>query len=371
MKIWFVLGAPEHLFGGGEVFAVRLARWLKIRGHDVEVVTRPDSLTGEAARKAFLKVRELPLKNDLDLKSRRRLGAWFNAENPDAVIGAWGRDIKLSARAARRAGARLFWLQGTVLSKNSRSHRRLDRNFLAGYFAPSEFTKQQLVERGGIEPDRVSVVYPAVNPKPFGSDGTAANSADEFRRAYNIPPDTTVALCLSRHVEIKGHAYLLEAWADIFQQRDNAILVIAGTGPLEAKLRSRVSELGMDSRVRFTGHIPDTRPALWNADILVVPSLEEPLGIVTLEAMAAGVAVVASDVGGIPEVVEDGSSGLLVPAGDATQLRDAILRLIDHSDYRMELVHNGKRRVERFSADNCFPIFESVVAGNHSEPVCA
>ena len=371
MKVWFVLGAPADLFGGGEVFAVRLARWLKIRGHDVEVVVRPESLTGEAARKAFLKVRELPLKNDIDVISRVRLKRWFRAAQPDAVIGAWGRDVKLSARAAKAAGAKVFWLQGTVLSNTSRSHRKLDAQFLDGYFVPSEFTKSQLAERGQIEPDRITVVYPGIDPEPFAPDVQAADRGDEFRRAYDIPPDSSVALCLSRLVEIKGHAHLLDAWAEVCRSLDQSVLVLAGSGPLDATLKARATELGIADRVRFTGHIPDSRPALWNADLLVLPSLEEPLGIVTLEGMAAGVAVVASRVGGIPEVVEDESSGLLVSPGDTSQLRDAMLRVLGDKEFRLRLVASGRQRVEHFSADQCFPKFESTIAPAESNPVCA
>lgn len=373
MKIWFVLSAPQELLGGGEVFAIRLARWLKIRGHDVQVVARPGGRVYETARTSYLNVRALPMRNDLDLLSRGQLKRWFEAERPDAVLGAWGRDIKLAGRAARKADARIFWMQGTVLSDGSRTHRKLDAKFVDGYVVPSEFTRRNLAERGSLSPEKITVVYPGIDPRPFAPDEHAADRGDEFRRAYDISPSALVVLCLSRHVEIKGHSYLLQAWADVCRENHSAILVIAGSGPLTGNLKEQAQGLGITDRVRFVGHLPDARPALWNADVLVVPSLEEPLGIVTLEGMAASVAVIATRVGGIPEVVQDGVSGLLVEPGDTVQLRDAISRLLLSDELRHALIEGGRQRVQRFSADVCFPVLEDLVQSSlpAAEDACA
>jgi colanic acid/amylovoran biosynthesis glycosyltransferase len=164
-------------------------------------------------------------------------------------------------------------------------------------------------------------------------------------------------LCVASLEEVKGHAHLLEACRILVAGGTPVTCTLVGTGPCEPLLRRQVAGGGLEEVVRFVG--PRTRPQvlelLRDADVAVVPSVETPRGdregipIALMEAMSAGLPVVASDLSGIPELVEDDRTGLLVPPGDPSMLAAALQRLADDRALRERLGREGRRAVlERF-----------------------
>ncbi len=129
----------------------------------------------------------------------------------------------------------------------------------------------------------------------------------------------------------------------------NTSLALVGSGPFEKKLRMRAAELGIRDKVFFFGHVPNNKlSAYYNAcDVFVLPSLYEPLGIVLLEAMACGKPVVASRVGGIPELVDE-KVGMLVEPKNPDALAKSILMLLSDADLAKKLGDAGRRRAEHF-----------------------
>lgn len=125
----------------------------------------------------------------------------------------------------------------------------------------------------------------------------------------------------------KGHSTLLRAFAEI-PDSNRYTLVLVGDGPMRGELEDLAAELGIRERVHFSGAVDDVWPVLAEADLLVLPSLYEALGTVVMEAMASGLPVVASRVGGVPELVEEGVTGLLVPPGDHSLLAAALGELL-------------------------------------------
>ena len=144
---------------------------------------------------------------------------------------------------------------------------------------------------------------------------------------------------------------LLHAAALAAREDDAFRLEIAGDGPCMADLRRTAAELGLDGRVRFHGQVRDVPALLARAGLFVLPSLTEGVSLTLLEAMACGLAVVATRVGGNPEVVADGETGLLAPPGDPAALAAAILRLRRDDLERRRMERAGRRRVER-----CFDV---------------
>jgi glycosyltransferase involved in cell wall biosynthesis len=154
-------------------------------------------------------------------------------------------------------------------------------------------------------------------------------------------------LIVGRLVPLKGHRYLLSALAQLrHAQRDVALLVV-GDGPLRASLERFADAPDLKAAVHFLGGrqglVEETLAA---ADIVVVPSLLEGFGLVALEAMAAGRPCVVSRTGGLPEIVEDDDSGILVPAGDVTALASALDRLVSNPDLRARMGRRGRAVVE-------------------------
>ncbi len=159
---------------------------------------------------------------------------------------------------------------------------------------------------------------------------------------------------VGRLVPVKGHDTLLRAVAEAAGVVPGLELEVAGSGPLEQELRAQVSALGLDGTVRFLGQVPGAGEVLERAAVVIVPSLGEGFGMVALEAMERGRAVIASAVGGLPEIVTPGETGLLVPPGDAEALAAALVSLAQDPDRARALGRAGRARaLASFSQERC------------------
>ena len=159
-------------------------------------------------------------------------------------------------------------------------------------------------------------------------------------------------LCVGRLIPVKGHLVLLRALAQARARVPELTLDLAGHGPLEPALRAYVRELGLDGAVRFLGFVSPVQRAIEDAFAVVVPSLGEGFGMIALEAMERGRPVVVSAVGGLPEIVRDGETGLVVPPGDADVLADALVALASDLPRAARMGAAGRRRaVESFTPE--------------------
>jgi glycosyltransferase involved in cell wall biosynthesis len=151
-------------------------------------------------------------------------------------------------------------------------------------------------------------------------------------------------LCVGRLIPIKGHLVLLRALAQARARVPGIALDVAGRGPLEPALKAFARELGIEDAVRFLGFVSPIQDAIEKAAIVVVPSLGEGFGMVALEAMERARPVVVSAVGGLPEIVAHGETGLVVPPGDAEALADAIASLAADPERAAEMGRAGRER---------------------------
>jgi glycosyltransferase involved in cell wall biosynthesis len=180
---------------------------------------------------------------------------------------------------------------------------------------------------------------------------------------YGIEPDgeppvyadaTPRLLCVGRLIPIKGHVVLLRAFAEARKRLPALQLDIAGRGPLEPALKALVRELGIADAVRFLGHVSPIQQAIERSAVVVVPSMGEGFGMVALEAMERARPVIAAAIGGLGELVRDGETGLLVPAGEAEPLTDAIVRVAGDLELARRMGEAGRARaVSRFLQRYC------------------
>ncbi|MEV6225916.1 glycosyltransferase family 4 protein [Nocardia fluminea] len=193
---------------------------------------------------------------------------------------------------------------------------------------------------------------PGVDPTEFRPDPAAR---EELRARYGLGERPTV-LCLSRLVPRKGQDMLIMAMTEIRERVDGAVLVIAGGGPYETRLRALAEALGVQDSVVFTGRVPSGELAAHHtvADVFAMPCRTrgagldvEGLGIVFLEASATGVPVVAGDSGGAPETVREGETGIVVHGRSVPQISDAIVELLTDRDKAAEMGAAGRAWVER------------------------
>jgi glycosyltransferase involved in cell wall biosynthesis len=168
-------------------------------------------------------------------------------------------------------------------------------------------------------------------------------------------------VCVGRLIPIKGHLVLLRALAQARARVPDVTLDVAGRGPLAPALKAYVRELGLQDAVRFLGFVSPVEAAIEEAAIVVVPSLGEGFGMVALEAMERGRAVIASSVGGLPEIVADGETGLVVPAGEAEALAEAIVALAGDLPRVAAMGKAGRARaLAEFTPERCVERVEAL-----------
>jgi glycosyltransferase involved in cell wall biosynthesis len=157
--------------------------------------------------------------------------------------------------------------------------------------------------------------------------------------------------CVARLAPIKGQRYLIEAAPEILRSFPEATIALVGKGETRPALQAQAAALGVADRVVFAGHRDDVASVMSGFDMFVLPSLNEGMGRVLVMAMALGKAIVASAVGGIPELLDSGQAGLLVPPMDAPALAQAIVRLLREPLMAKELGEAGRLRARRYSAE--------------------
>jgi glycosyltransferase involved in cell wall biosynthesis len=214
--------------------------------------------------------------------------------------------------------------------------------------AVCELARQAEIERTGVASHKVVTIYNGIDPFPAVPSETMA----QLRHNLGLPPTAAVAISVSRLHPQKGHADLLRAWQQVTAVYPDAHLLIVGDGERRSELEKMAAK---QPHIHFTGQRDDVPHLLAVSDLLVLPSLWEGLPNVVLEAMSAGLPVVATAVGGTPELVIDGETGLLVPPRDPASLAQAILTLLTDPDLAQRLGENGRLR-----ATNQFAIQQMV-----------
>lgn len=209
-----------------------------------------------------------------------------------------------------------------------------------------------------VAPERGSVLYDWV-PEQVRKSGR-----DEIRRSLSIPEDAFVIGMVARISQPKDHALLLKASAELLARAPNVWVLFVGearTEEQERELRSQVQSCGLAGRTTITGFREDVPDLLAAMDVHVLCSRRESFGLVIIEAMTAGVPVVATRVGGIPEIVEHGVTGLLHESGDAEGLREALAALAEDSSLRARLVRNASAiMLRRFSKQTALARVEAL-----------
>ena len=213
--------------------------------------------------------------------------------------------------------------------------------------------------------DKIVVIPNGINIDEFD----IGHSKEECREKLGLPLEDEIILFLGGLSPHKGPDVLLKAMPKIIKEVPDAKLVLVGSGGMREELEGLCKKIGVKKYVKFAGFVGDTfKKALYyrSADVFTLPStMLEIFGIVNLEAMACGVPIVASKIGGVPDVVKDGENGLLVQPRDSGALADAIIYLLENEDVRERMGKNGRVKVENYSwdkiAEETEKIYEAVL----------
>jgi glycosyltransferase involved in cell wall biosynthesis len=317
-------GAQEHVFGlltrldpaRYDVHVVSLSHGSSVRklerhGIPVTVIDQPDDAIATGALAALL----------TDLRPEVLHNHMYRAE----LIGT------RAAIALGEIGRLRPYVVSTVHSSRVRSEE--DRQVLRSLTPRMDqliAVSRSIVEKlhhEGRDSTPISLIHNGVDLERYDHQGPCCTLRDE----YGLPPDGPIVGVVARLEPEKGHPTLLEAWPSVLAAVPDATLLVVGEGSRREALQVMAIELGVADRVVFTGRRDDVPAVTAALDVAVLPSYREALGLTILEAMALSRPVVASNVGGIPEMIEDGVTGLLVPPHDPDALAAAIVRLLrDH-----------------------------------------
>jgi glycosyltransferase involved in cell wall biosynthesis len=231
---------------------------------------------------------------------------------------------------------------------------RATTRFVSSYVAVCGSDARFLSDKKHVPAKKIAIIHNGVDTRRFAMP---QNARKAIRHALGFTDEDFVLIMVARLHAGKGHRVLLEAMRQLFDSYPKLKLICLGEGEEERELRAFSESLGLARCVRFAGYQHDVPAWLKAADINVLPSFYEGLPLTILEAMAASLATVASNVGGIPEAIEHGVSGLLVPPGDAHRLARALALLLRESATRERMARAAHARVSRDF------VFEKQVSG--------
>lgn len=225
-------------------------------------------------------------------------------------------------------------------------YNRLDRwalKLCSRVIAVSDEIRDGL-KKHGIDEHKINVVTNAVSVPPSTTQGN--RDSRSFRHQQGISPQAFVFTFVGRLSEEKGLTYLLDAFSRLVQRAPHGRLVLVGDGPQRNLLEQRVAELDLQRQVTLTGFQTQISPWLSLTDCFVLPSLTEGTPMALLEAMAAGVPIIATRVGGVPDVITNGINGLLVPCADVEALCNGMSQIIVHPELREKFSREARKTVE-------------------------
>lgn len=344
-------GVPKHV--------LTLIEGLCAEGYDVSVVCR-EAIESHLKRLSDLGVTVLTvdikrLPNPIgDVKAARELYRLMKAGGYDIVHTHMSKTALLGGLVARFAGVPvvvntahnfgvlafrnpiirgLFWIYDKVLFRLA----------MDAVVTVSERVRDSVVQCRLIPAVKVRVIRNALDPVPLREQ---VGAPGEIRQALGLEGKDLLVLTVARLVWFKGLNTLLDATRHVLGEISNMRLVVVGGGPLRSDLERQAQDLGIRKSVLFLGERNDVASLLAASDLFVLSSVSEGMPISILEAMALSKPVVATSVGGIPELVVEGKTGLLVPPGDSLRFGEAMIRLLGDSSFRKKAGQAGRERLE-------------------------
>ena len=352
-----ILLLTTHLNTGGVgIYTVNLAKYLKENGVEVSIASSGGNL--------IRRLQEIEVEHiDIDIKTKSEFSVkiWKTLPILNKIVLEGGFDL---VHAQTRVAQVLCYLSEKATGVPFVStchgffkHKRLSRRILPCWgkrtIAISKSVEKHLLEDFHLDPLRVKQVYNGIELYRYVD-------ADErkrynLRQAMHMADDLIIIGSVGRLSSVKGFGYLIKAFEKATLVNAKIRLLIIGEGPEEERLKKMASALGIRNKVLFiSGNVP-LENYLTIMDVFCLLSIKEGLGLSVMEAMAAGRACVASEVGGLAELIDDKKDGILVPSKDADSAKDAILLIACDRDLRNSL---GAKAREK--AKNNFSIIESV-----------
>lgn len=329
-------------FGGQEHRIFKEMRAMRDRGHHLEAICQPSAMLVPRLRDEGFTVHEVPMGGAANFyKGIYHIRRILKAGRYDVLNTHSRRDTLIAGIAGR--------LAGTPLIVRTRHLARKPNSLLSYTKIPhrvttdSEYVRQLLVDHG-VPEEHVATIYTSVDVPRVQDPG-------KLRRELGLTDQDVVVGCVAVLRRPKGHRDLFQAMLPLMQQDPNVHLVIVGDGDLVFnELTDLIGTHNASRQVHMLGRREDVPDLLAGMDIFALATREEALGTAFIEAGSVGLPVVGTNVGGVPETMEDGVTGLLVPLDDIPALTAALETLIRDSDLRIRMGQAGRERYQRTGA---------------------
>jgi glycosyltransferase involved in cell wall biosynthesis len=331
--------------------SVRLARKLSERGHRVSFLVQPGSMTSLALSGSHVVEVPVQLKGYVHPIETRQLRRWIMQNPVDLIHCHYAKDLwtLVPALGRRHASVPLVLTKhiGTQNPKKDILHRWIYSR-VHFIIAISEVIRKNVLRTHPVSENAVGTIPNGVETGPFDS---ARRRRPSVRQTLGFPENAMVVGIAGRLSWWKGYREYLLAAERLLQKRDDLWFLAVGGATVgeeqEAEaVRDFARSLQLKDRVVFAGFRNDMADLYSAMDLFVYPAYAEAFGLVLIEAMAAGLAVISTNCDGVPEIVQDGKTGLLVPARDVESLVHAVERLLMHPDERKAFGSAGRKRVE-------------------------
>ena len=351
-------GAPRHL--------LTLLSGINTHRFGVTVITPPGPLV-EQLKKRKIPVFQVPMRGRADMAAISAVTKLLKKYDPD-VIHTHGQRAGLVGRMASKGMpfkrvhtehtyTHEFKLANPLLHW---THLRVMRMLDGGtdkVIAVSNAVRKFLIDSRISKPEKVVTIYNGITPL---SRKVSQEDVQKFKDKYHIAPDDIVIGTVGSFNQAKDTSTLIRAVVRMAKKWPKIKLVLVGKGPLKFKLEKLVKKLGLEEQVVFTGALENVLPALKTFRIFVLPSLSEAFGVTILEAMKAEVPVVATKVGGIPEIIIQNHNGILVEPKDSKKLAGVLMKLLNDKKLQIKLAKNGAATLPKFSADRMIERTEDI-----------
>ncbi len=343
--------------GGGEVLAAHIARRLGARYRFVFVCLDQLGTLGEALQAEGMPVHVVGRRPGVDWGCAVQLARVLRRERVDLLHAHQYAPFFYGATArwfSRRVPL-VFTEHGRLFPDYRRPKRVWANRFLLGrhdrVIGVGKAVRQALVANEGLAERRVDVIYNGIDLLAYRNGAAAHREA--LRREWGCQPDSLVITQVARLDPLKDHATAIRAFERVHAVLPNSFLVLVGEGPDRARIESEIAAKRCRANIRLLGLRNDVPTILAAADLFWLTSVSEGIPLTLIEAMAAGLPVVSTNVGGVAEVVQADETGILVPAGDDAGLAAAVLHITRDSKARARMAEAGCRRAnEKFSDEH-------------------
>lgn len=333
---------------GGQRQSFLLCQELKKSGYSIQLCVQPGSPLHKKALEASVPVLPVRMRGEFDVLAVLRLARLMKQKKCRLVHFHDAHSLAVGSAAAALAKVPLRVISRRVdfpLGGSYFSHLKYTRD-IDVLIAVSQNVKEVLI-RGGLDPGKIRVIPDGIDYSLFDE----AASSDYLRREMSFGSDDFLVGIIAHLADHKGHKYLIRATQILKEKAPKIKVIIVGSGPLRMKLDKQARDIGVEDIVYFLGFREDIPQILSSLDLFVLTSYLEGFGSSILDAMACRLPVVATQVGGIPELIVHEETGLLVPPRRSRSLAEAILRIYENRELGDKLGQRGYELVHRkFSA---------------------